>query len=226
MELNDAIKKIQKCLALASSSSENEAATAMRQAQKLMEAYNISEKDLSLAEYADVSIGLAQQPSKKVPLWAASLMQLIEDTFGVKAVYTATPAVGGNSFYYKLEAVYFGPKHRVELAKYTHAVLVRNMNKSWKERQFMYEGQRNARTSFFIGWLAKAGEKVAKMALTEQEEVLVTESINRKFGKVGSVDNSKRMNNIDDSLVYEGFRNAENFDIHKPMGGETHKKLG
>jgi hypothetical protein len=42
-EANDAIiRKIEKCLALSKSSNEHEAAAALRQATKLMEAYNIT----------------------------------------------------------------------------------------------------------------------------------------------------------------------------------------
>ena len=48
MDQEKIIDKIKKCLALAKSDNPHEAATALRQAQKLMEQHNLTEQDISL----------------------------------------------------------------------------------------------------------------------------------------------------------------------------------
>ena len=48
MNKKDVIEKIKKCLALSKSANQHEAATALRQAQSLMEKYNIDADDSEL----------------------------------------------------------------------------------------------------------------------------------------------------------------------------------
>jgi len=56
------IRKIKRCLALSQSSNENEAATAMRQAQSLMYEYRLTEMDVRLSEVGEVE---SQMPRAK-----------------------------------------------------------------------------------------------------------------------------------------------------------------
>ncbi len=56
MNRDDALKKIKKCLALSRSANEHEAAAALRQAQALMREHGLREKDVSLADVAEVKV--------------------------------------------------------------------------------------------------------------------------------------------------------------------------
>ena len=49
-KLERVIRKIKRCLALSKSSNENEAATAMRQAQALMREYRLTEMEVHLSD--------------------------------------------------------------------------------------------------------------------------------------------------------------------------------
>lgn len=53
-KLERVIRKIQRCLALSKSSNENEAATAMHQAQTLMREYRLTELDVRLSDVDEV----------------------------------------------------------------------------------------------------------------------------------------------------------------------------
>ena len=53
-KLERVIRKIKRCLALSKSSNENEAATAMRQAQALMREYRLTELDVRLSDVDEV----------------------------------------------------------------------------------------------------------------------------------------------------------------------------
>lgn len=79
MNRDDALAKIKKCLALSHSSEAHEAAAAMRQAQKLMAQFGLSERDVSLADVHEAS---ARAASPAVNAWEASLARVCADAFG------------------------------------------------------------------------------------------------------------------------------------------------
>lgn len=54
-KLERVIRKIKRCLALSQSASENEAATAMRQAQALMRAHQLTETDVHLSDVGNLN---------------------------------------------------------------------------------------------------------------------------------------------------------------------------
>ena len=62
-KLERAIRKIKHCLALAQSANENEAATALRQAQALMREYRLTEMDVKLSDVGEVESALFRDPS-------------------------------------------------------------------------------------------------------------------------------------------------------------------
>lgn len=79
MTRDQALDKIKKCLALASSSNPHEAAAGLRQAQKLMAEFGLTETDVSLA---DVSEASCSTRLKKATPWELTLANLVADAFG------------------------------------------------------------------------------------------------------------------------------------------------
>lgn len=80
MSKKSVLAKIRKCLALASSSNEHEAAAALAKARALMEEHGLTDDDVELA---DVRQEQASRTSKaKRPInWEATLIALIAETF-------------------------------------------------------------------------------------------------------------------------------------------------
>ena len=91
-----AIEKIKHCLALSKSSNEFEAANALRQAQKLMEQYNIDEFDLEASEIKQAIEN--SESSKLPPQWETNLTVMIANAFDCKVVYY--PRRGKNGDWY------------------------------------------------------------------------------------------------------------------------------
>jgi len=83
-KLERVIRKIKRCLALSKSSNENEAATAMRQAQALMREYRLTELDVQLSD-----VGVVQSESARAnrrPTWDRQLGAVVARAFGVRSL--------------------------------------------------------------------------------------------------------------------------------------------
>ena len=78
-KLERAIRKIKHCLALAQSANENEAATALRQAQALMREYRLTEMDVKLSDVGEVESALFR--AKRRPAWDQQLSIAVADAF-------------------------------------------------------------------------------------------------------------------------------------------------
>ena len=82
-KLERVIRKIKRCLALSKSSNENEAATAMRQAQSLMREYRLTEMDVRLNDVGEVESDKAR--AHRRPTWDRHLGAIIAEAFGVRS---------------------------------------------------------------------------------------------------------------------------------------------
>ncbi|NWA81655.1 DUF2786 domain-containing protein [Pseudomonas sp. D2002] len=78
-KLERAIRKIKHCLALAQSANENEAATALRQAQALMREYRLTEMDVKLSDVGEVESALFR--AKRRPAWDQQLSIAVANAF-------------------------------------------------------------------------------------------------------------------------------------------------
>lgn len=82
-KLERVIRKIKRCLALSKSSNENEAATAMRQAQALMREYRLTEIDVHLSDVGEVESDSSRP--KRRPTWDLHLGSIVGEAFGVRS---------------------------------------------------------------------------------------------------------------------------------------------
>lgn len=80
------LEKIKKCLALSASSNEHEAAAALRQARKLMEAHGITDQDIQAAEAEEkrAKSGAKSQPSN----WETMLAVKVSDAFACRVIFS------------------------------------------------------------------------------------------------------------------------------------------
>ncbi|WP_460108207.1 DUF2786 domain-containing protein [Pseudomonas sp. H1_F01] len=84
-KLERAIRKIKHCLALAQSANENEAATALRQAQALMREYRLTEMDVKLSDVGEVESRFTR--TERLPTWERNLSSAVSSVFGCTALY-------------------------------------------------------------------------------------------------------------------------------------------
>jgi hypothetical protein len=83
-KLERAIRKIKHCLALAQSANENEAATALRQAQALMREYRLTEMDVKLSDVGEVESQFSR--IERRPQWDQQLGAAVAEVFGCSSL--------------------------------------------------------------------------------------------------------------------------------------------
>lgn len=123
MTREEAILKIKKCLALAKSANENEAAIALRQAQSLMREFQIDPDLLDIVEascYSNV---------KKTPqAWESTLVSIIARSMQCRLIFSS-----GNPFFgTKAQWTFIGVDPAPEIASYVFDVLYRQANRARK----------------------------------------------------------------------------------------------
>ena len=84
-KLERAIRKIKHCLALAQSANENEAATALRQAQALMREYRLTEMDVKVTDVGEVESQFYR--AERLPTWERNLSGAVAHVFGCTSLY-------------------------------------------------------------------------------------------------------------------------------------------
>lgn len=111
------IRKIKKCLALSASSNEHEAAAALRQAQKLMEQFNISDLDVQASEVGEkrARAGAIKSPAN----WESGLASRVADAMGCQIVFRRNYLKGYG------EWSFIGSGVMPEVADYAFKVLFR-----------------------------------------------------------------------------------------------------
>lgn len=225
MDKNKIIEKIKKCMALGQSSNANEAAAALRQAQKMMNAHGLTEDDVEGSNYKNDAVEVPIQASKTgvIPQHLKVFVGVIMKAFQVKAVIERNMRVSDLSYRIR----YFGPNHRVTMALYAHTVIFRGMEGAWRgalKENPSWKGVRGARLSFMMGWLYEIASKVEEIGWPEGEEER-TELVKSEFyGK--QISNAKsRDNKLYGGVAEQGRRAAEEFNIHRPMHGAELKRL-
>lgn len=177
MTRDEALQKIKKCLAVARSNSPEEAAIALGQAQKLMAAHQVTERELSVIDVQEVK---AKACSTVANRWETLLIHVISDAFGCE-VY------GQLRGYYNAAGVYVREKSHVfvgldaapSIAAYAFEVLARQC---LRDRQAHIRKQpKNCKAitktargdAFALGWVNTAADKVERMARPARDDVLL-----------------------------------------------------
>ena len=215
MDKSKVIEKIKKCMALGGSSNPNEAAAALRQAQKMMEMHDLTEDDIEGSNYKNETVDCPIQANKTVPVHLTRFVNVIMKAFQVKAVVESNVRISDRSYRIR----YFGPNHRVTMAAYAHTVIYRAMEAAWKEQLKLrpeWKGVRGARLSFMVGWLEAIAAKVNDIGWPEGEEAR-TEVIKNEFYSTSLVKTKQRNNRLYGGAMAEGAAAASSFNINRPI---------
>lgn len=212
--------KIKKCLALSKSSNQHEAQAALRQAQKLMEAHNISESAL-LASSVGRTYTKAQAKAKPNQ-WEGNLAAVVAKSFGCDSLYSVTPYGG----YW----VFVGINPAPEIAEYTMAVLLRQIMRDRKAFMATIHGNtKRARKTqmadiFCMGWVRSAGDAVHAMVRTkEQEDAIQAFYGDREAAQPLEVTNrlkDKKFSASDSNAYWSGKDVGANVQLHHGVSGK------
>lgn len=160
------LAKIRKCLALASSSNENEAATALSKARALMAEHGITEQMLAMAEVEENTARASR--TQKPPKWESLLAKAVERALGVVGFIDH---VGDRTF------VGRGPAP--EIAVYAFTALFRRLKAARAEYIQAHlkrckPGRKRARADIFCeAWASAVFVKISALLPQAQSDELV-----------------------------------------------------
>lgn len=225
MTRDDALKKIKKCLAMSRSANEDEAAIALRQAQKLMEQFKLEDTDISLM---DVGEAKARASSTAANAWELRLVRLIADAFGCEqfAEITGDYNSAGN-YTRKRFWVFVGIGAAHTIAAYACDVLVRQCAR--QRLAHIAKQPRNCKTItktvrgdlFATGWVAGVEDKVQAFAQPPGDKQLLLAYIEREHGELetSEVRNTLKGSKVDFGHFAAGFHAGESAQLQRGIGG-------
>lgn len=169
------IAKIKKCLALAKSSNEHEAAIALRQAQHLMTQHGITDLDI---EHADIQEEAAQAGASSKPAqWECGLARRVASAFGCDVFLAIDWPVG--------RWVFVGPAPTGEIARYAFEVLYRQVKK--QRANYIKTALKRCTTTrtrradlFCEGWVAAATALIERFAGNDEQQARVAAYLEHK----------------------------------------------
>lgn len=176
MTRDEAIQKIKKCLALAASPNEHEAAAALRQAQKLMVQFGLTTEDMDLV---DISEYAQKAQNASLVNWEACLASLVADAFGCH-MFTSTQRDWAMAMLGRRRStrsfVYVGVGAAAEVAGYAFDVLSRQCAKD--RRAYMGKQSKNCKPKTKVargdlyaeGWISGVRAKLDAFAGNAQHQ--------------------------------------------------------
>ncbi|MGV3581880.1 MAG: DUF2786 domain-containing protein [Methylophilus sp.] len=179
MTKKEAIDKIKKCLALSASSNEHEAEIALRQAQMLMEKFQIDEKEMLAAGVGeqDVSSSAARQPSN----WESMLAGKVADTFGCHIIFKSSGFIDVGRW------TFIGCGPAPEIAIYAFQVLHRQLKKQranhikTKLKRCKTTTKTRRADLFCEGWVRAVAGKLNRFSGNEEQSAQIDAYLELKY---------------------------------------------
>jgi len=222
------LDKIKKCMALSASSNEHEAAAALRQARKLMEAYGISDLDVKAHEASEQKArsGASQKPAN----WESCLSGKIASAFGCRVIFS--PQWSGSGYW-----KFIGCGSSPEIAQYAFTVLLRQVKRARADhiKQALKRCKPATKTRradlFCEGWVRSVTGLVEAFAGDEHTEEAIASFFALRYPdieKLNSIDRNAGRNLRDHDLndFDAGSRSGRNAHLNHGVGSEENLKLG
>lgn len=190
MTRDQAIRKILACLRMAASSNPNEAATALRQAQVLMDKYGLTEADAATAEIGEREASTGFRGGE-LPQSLIALAQLVADGYRCKVIGTRSqrPVIkhGWPTWEGKTTLRFFGAGADPEIASYAFTVLRRQLqrDKTKHVARVRKRANRDRRAEeFAIGWISAIHLLFPRAELPAGRKAAIDAAVNQRVGGV------------------------------------------
>ena len=231
MTRDEALDKIKKCLALAASPEAHEAAAALRQAQKLMAQFGLSETDVTLADVAEV-----RQKAQNAPMvgWEAALAGLVARAFGCD-FFTSAGLKLGRSLQVRRQRyyVFIGVGPAPEVAGYAFDVLARQcardrrryiglQNKNCKAKTKVARGDLYAE-----GWIAGVQDKLGQFAGNVRDDALIAQYMAQRHSSMADavIKDRTKGKNVTHNDWHQGQKAGRNAELNNGLGGAAPQAL-
>lgn len=223
MTRDQVIEKIRKCFALSKSPNEHEAAAALRQASKLMQAHGLSEADLATL---DIQEAYLDSGVKRTPVrWQARLAQMVGRAFGCKTLL-ATGGRGNGRW------LYIGPDPAPEIARYALQVLLRQAKKARASYigEVLYRcapATKTRRADLFCdAWVSVVLDKLTPLVMQPQQHQALDAYLLRHYPAIAegsardrTADQRRSAQAMQDMLA--GMKAGQQAELHQGLAGET-----
>lgn len=225
MDQDRILEKIKKCMEMAKGkgSNPNEAEIALRQAHKLMEAYNLEMGDVlaSMAGEAKVRAGSEGEP----PAWRTRLAGVCGEAFGTHLIIST-------SWLEPASFKFIGCGAAPELSGYAYQVLERQLQKARKE--FLATQKRCKRSTkvargdaFAHGWIDAVYLKVQEFAGVDDSIADAIQAYMAKhYPKLGTAKMKRRKLKARDEVASDaGYRAGKSAQLHRGLGHQPVARL-
>lgn len=217
MEKERILEKVKKCLAMAKgkNANPNEAETALRQAHKLMEAYNLELGDV-MASMACES-GVAAGSTGKPPAWRVRLGQICADAFSTQLIIQTSPIK--DAFF-----TYIGCAAAPELSGYAYQVLERQLQKA--RRDYLATQKRCKRSTkiargdaFAHAWIDAVRAKVDEFSgISDNVADSIQAYMLKHFPSATKTElKRKQVKARDDSASLAGYQAGKSAQLHQAV---------
>lgn len=225
-DLDRVMEKIKKCLRLSESSEPHEAAAAMRQAQKLMDKYNLDHAALDQSEIGEILIRSRVSVSRCKP-WESQFMHMIASAYGCRVLWSASRS-DNLSVFGTWHLV--GLKPQLKLAEYTVEVLlrrlisqrnqfVRNLPSYHSRKVKAIEGD-----GFAFGWVESVKQTVVRFARADEIRPRLDQYVDSHYGK--DLSEAKRQKRGMGQAGFDaGAEAGSREQLNRPVDGFTMKRL-
>ncbi|HGW5506328.1 TPA: DUF2786 domain-containing protein [Citrobacter koseri] len=227
------LQRIKKLLAMArNNSSPEEAALAMRRAQRLMETHRLTESDAEFTDISEASTQKVPTHAEKMPEYMAFLAEMIARVFGVR-FYTSHGCHNWGEAA-KRTITYYGPDERPQIAAYSFEVLGKQLVKARREylatlRKNIKPATKIARADTFCSaWVNGAYAVVSDFVVTGDEAALMESYRSTRLSQgMKTLEPRKpgKARGTDDAAA-QGWHAGRNARLHHGVTGtETHPAL-
>ncbi|HEZ6630082.1 TPA: DUF2786 domain-containing protein [Neisseria meningitidis] len=161
MDKKKVLDKIKKCLALGQSANEHEAAQALKQAQALMEKYEVNAVDIALSQVSEQKAD--RKMAFKLANWQWRVANMIADVFGCQ------------SYQRGKTMMFYGIGNRAEISAYAFDVVYRQISADRRKFLKTCRARKPAHRTYLAdqfcdGWIMGAWEKVRKFEMSDEEK--------------------------------------------------------
>jgi len=181
-KLERVIRKIKRCLALSKSSNENEAATAMRQAQALMREYRLTELDVRLSDVDEVQSEKSR--ANRRPTWDRQLSGIVARVFGCRPLsYRHWCDTSGRMVE---RALFVGVTPAPQIAMYAYETLLAKLTQARRDYVAQVRSGKSrsayspetAGDHFAIAWVSVVHGKIHELVPRGEEDPAIEQHAN------------------------------------------------
>lgn len=219
-----ALKKIAKCLELSNSANINEAAQAIKMAQRLMKKYGLDQDDIDF-----ISMGKTTSETLLPSSISDAILKIIRGIntrFGVECVLTNYKGLK--------KAEFIGDADRAIFAAFAFDIVYREMNEHIGQFRNSFQGTGTSQAelgrrvySFTLGWLEGALAKLPNIAPDDAADKKIKDYIDKQFENIDretfKLQLKEAMKNITDDYE-KGMRKGKQISVSRPVSGAQEVK--